>query len=99
MKVHPVVSFVSVAALACVPTTPTALTPDGAHVHVSSPSAVDGCEYLGDFVGGMGTVRPYGTGYWEPNQVRNLVAQSGGTDVVFDERTRGHVVGRGYRCP
>jgi hypothetical protein len=62
-----------------------------------SDHTVDGCEYVGDFIGGTGA-RPYATGPWEPNQVRNLVAERGGTDVVFDSEAKGHIIGRGYRC-
>ncbi len=84
-------------ALACTKTTPMALSADGARVRVSDNTAVDGCEYIGDFIGGTGA-RANATGPWEPNQVRNLVAEEGGTDVVFDPEAKGHITGRGYRC-
>ena len=37
-------------------------------------------------------------GWWEANQVRNLAAERGATDVVLDTEAKGHLVGRGYRC-
>jgi hypothetical protein len=83
--------------LACTKTTPMALTPEGGRVRVSDSTAVNGCESVGDFIGGTGA-RANATGPWEPNQVRNLVAERGGTDVVFDPEAKGHIIGRGYRC-
>lgn len=83
--------------LACAKATPMALSSEGARVRVSDSTAVNGCKYVGDFIGGTGA-RPNATGPWEPNQVRNLVAQRGGTDVVFDPAATGHIIGRGYRC-
>ncbi|MDP9001467.1 MAG: DUF4156 domain-containing protein [Myxococcota bacterium] len=83
--------------LACAKTAPMALTPEGARVWISNGGRVSGCEYLGDFVAGSG---PRGTpGAWASNQVRNLAAERGATDVVFDDQASRNVVGRGYRCP
>jgi hypothetical protein len=59
---------------------------------------VNGCDDLGDFVGGPGP-KPRVIGYWEINQVRNGAAAAGATDVVIDRQSKGHVVGQGYRCP
>jgi hypothetical protein len=86
--------------VACAKPRTTALSPEGAHVRVSDNSAVGGCEYVGDFVGGGGFgIKPGIGGWWEANQVRNFAAERGATDVVFDTEARGHLVGRGYRCP
>ncbi len=85
--------------LACAKTSTTALTPEGAHVRVSDSGVVGSCEYLGDFVGGGGLgIKPGVGGWWEANQVRNLAAERGATDVVLDTEAKGHLVGRGYRC-
>ncbi len=66
---------------------------------MSDVSAVSRCEYLGDFVGGQGWERRGGGGgWWEENQVRNLAAERGATDVVFDTEAKGHLIGKGYRC-
>jgi hypothetical protein len=63
-------------------------------VHVSTIEDVDRCAYLGDFVGSRRLV-----GDWASDQVRNIAAKSGATDIVFDGHARGEVVAKGYRCP
>jgi hypothetical protein len=84
-------------ALACAKTAPMALTPEGARVRITNGDRVNGCEDLGDFVAGSG---PRGTPEpWAGNQVRNLAAERGATDVVFDDQAFRNVVARGYRCP
>jgi hypothetical protein len=83
--------------IACAKTTPAVLTASGSQVRVSTGTGLEDCEYLGDFVAGMGP-RPLG-GAWGSNQVRNLAAERGATDVVFDDTARGSTVGRGFRCP
>jgi hypothetical protein len=100
MNVRLIAITVSSALLACAGTTPTALMPEGARVRVSEGTAVDGCEYLGDFIAGGASQSNRATAsYLESNQVRNLAAAKGATDVVFDSKARGHVVGKGYKCP
>jgi hypothetical protein len=83
--------------VACAKTTPAILTPSGSQVRVSSGAGLENCEDLGDFVAGMGPRLLGGT--WGSNQVRNLAAEQGATDVVFDDTARGSAVGRGYKCP
>jgi hypothetical protein len=85
-------------ATACFKTTPAALTPAGAGVRVSDASAVEGCEYIGDFVASQpsGKALP---GWLAAGQVRNRAAEGGATDVVWDSKGHGNLVGNGYRCP
>jgi hypothetical protein len=84
--------------LACAKTTPSALTPEGARVRVSDASGVEGCESIGDFSATQPGARPLPIP-WGSGQIRNLAAKSGATDVVWDDKARGHNVGEGYRCP
>ena len=99
MKVR-LVGLLSLAlVLSCAKTTPTAPTPDAARVRVSEGNEVDGCTYLGDFVGGGLEGKPGLTGWWETDQVRGLASEKGATDVVLDKEAKGHLVGKGYRCP
>jgi hypothetical protein len=63
-------------------------------VRISSAVTVDGCEYLGDFVG-SGSDRPGGM---QRDVVRLAAAKRGATDIVFDYSTRTDLVARGYRC-
>lgn len=88
-----VILSTGLAAFACYRTANTA----GAKARVSDGSAVGGCEYLGDFVGGF-AAKP-GAGWWEVDQVRKLAAEGGATDVVLDTKVSGHLIGKGYRCP
>ena len=83
---------------ACARTTPAALTPDGARVRVSEAIAVDGCDYIGNFTSDRGAARPMANP-WAANQVRNLAAENGATDVVLDVTSGGGTFGKGYRCP
>lgn len=87
---------------ACATTMDMSLTPAGSRVRVSDASSVTTCEYLGDFVGGTISGTPpynrsapaiYGT-----NQVRNLAAEKGATDVVVEVQHPGDTLGHGYRC-
>jgi hypothetical protein len=100
MNVLLVAIAVSSALLGCAKTTPTALMPEGARVRVSEVATVDGCAYVGDFIASSApeSNRPTPS-YLESNQVRNLAAAKGATDVVLDSKARGHIVGKGYKCP
>ncbi len=84
-------------ALSCAHETPVALTPEGANVRVSEGSELEDCEPLGDFASGPLTARGMPP-LWSLNQVRNLAAERGATDVVVESQARGIVVGRAYRC-
>ncbi len=91
----------SAAIPACATTTPTALTPEGARVHVADANAdanrLSACECVGDFSGSYSS-RGHAALY-QTDQVRNAAAKYGATDVVFDWKAQGVGVGRGYRCP
>lgn len=83
--------------VACFKTTPSVLTPEGARVRVSHASGVEGCQYLGDFVASQPSGRPL-PGWLATGQVRNRAAEGGATDVVWDDKVPGNLVGKGYRC-
>src|SRR5580704_16651093 len=91
------VAAVACALAACAKTTPAALSPEGARVRVSQASAVEGCELVGNFGSGLGARSVWPP--WAANQVRNVAAMGGATDVVLDVTSRGDTVGKGYVCP
>jgi hypothetical protein len=99
VRLHQTIMMASGLALACAnaKTTPVVLSPEGSRVRISDGPKLDGCEYLGDFVGGTSPRQV--PGVWARNQVRNLAAEHGATDVVIDDHTRSGVVGSAYRCP
>ncbi len=80
--------------------TPVSLTPEGTRVHVSQGEGLERCEYVGDFASDrMGGRYAYAPGPWASNQVLNMAAASGATDLVWDPANGGSPIGKGYRCP
>jgi hypothetical protein len=73
--------------------TPAELENGQRRVRISRAEDVDGCEYLGDFVGSVSDW----PGGGERSNVRAAAGAQGATDIVFYS-LRGTPVGKGYRC-
>ncbi|MGH7437916.1 MAG: hypothetical protein ACRENE_19730 [Polyangiaceae bacterium] len=66
------------------------------HVRVSDAAAVQGCEYLGDVVFD-GYASRGAPAWWAEQQVRELAAARGASDVVLESGRPS--TGKAYRCP
>ncbi len=91
------VSVACALGLACA-RTPMVLTPEGERVRVSDSASVERCEYLGNYAPeGVGPRRAPNP--WASNQVRNLAAKHGATDLIWDTASGDNPIGKAYRCP
>ncbi len=88
--------LLAVACTGALATLPPPTPPDPARpARISDAVAVEGCDYLGDFVG-TGSDRPGGS---QRFGLQLNAAEAGATDVVFYNNPRSMLVARGYRCP